>query len=190
MAVPRPLLLALIGVLLVGATFTATRASRDRVQASGNEAAQQQPAAPSKPDAKPKRSNEPASKPSTEKAQSSAARRDEATKRARPAHRPLTKPAAVARAIGQHRVVVLAFFQPGADDRGTREAVDALRGRRLATVFTDKIDNLGRYGPVVGALGIHQAPAVVIVDSKRRAQLIEGYVDPESLAQEVADARG
>jgi hypothetical protein len=96
----------------------------------------------------------------------------------------------VARAIGNHRVVVLAFFQKrGADDSATRSAVADVKRRHLASVFTDNIDHIGRYGPVVGALGIHQAPAIVIVDSHRRARLVEGFVDPESLAQEVSDAR-
>jgi hypothetical protein len=174
--------------VLLGATFTATRASRDQAEDASKPAAQQQSAAPSKP----KQNSEPASKPTAQKSESSAASRqaDEPVERTRAARRPLAKPAAVARAIGQRRVVVLAFFQPGADDRATASAVSSLRGRRLAAVFTDKIDNVSRYEPVVGALGIHQAPAVVIVDSKRRARVIEGYVDPESLAQEVADVRG
>jgi hypothetical protein len=177
--------------VLVGATFTATRASRDRVEDTGTPAAQQQSAAPASPDSKPKRTEEVAAKPGSQKSESSSSsrQREERAGRARSERRPLSKPAAVARAIGQRRVVVLAFFQPGADDRATREAVASLRGRRAA-VFTDKIDNLGRYAPVVGALGVHQAPAVVIVDSKRRARVIEGYIDPKSLAQDVADARG
>jgi hypothetical protein len=85
---------------------------------------------------------------------------------------------------------VLAFFQKrSADDAATREAVTAVKRRHLAAVYTDSIDQIGRYGPVVGNLGIHQAPSVVIIDAKKHARLVEGYVDPESLAQEVSDAR-
>jgi hypothetical protein len=85
--------------------------------------------------------------------------------------------------------VVLAFFQPGADDRETARSVAALRRGSKVSVFTDRIDNVGRYGPIVGAVGVSQAPALVIVDRTRKAHLIEGYVDAETLAQEVADVR-
>lgn len=87
-------------------------------------------------------------------------------------------------------VVVLAFLQDrGADEAATRAAVASPKRGRLAAVYTDNIDQIGRYGSVVGTLGIHQAPAVVIIDAKKKARLVEGYVDPESLAQEVSDAR-
>jgi hypothetical protein len=97
----------------------------------------------------------------------------------------------VTRAIEKGHVVVLGFFQThAADDADTKAAVTSLRGRHLASVFTDDIDHIGRYGRVVGSIGIQQAPAIVIVDSHRHARLVEGYVDPETLAQEVSDARG
>jgi hypothetical protein len=114
-------------------------------------------------------------------------------KHARPARHhaaPVPTQTAVKRAINGGHVVVLAFFQKrGADDSLTRKAVSDVKRRHLARVYTDSIDHIGRYGTVVGSLGIHQAPAVVIIDSKRHARLVEGYVDPESLAQEVSDVR-
>jgi hypothetical protein len=179
MAVPRPILLAVLGLFLLSATFLATRNAREQGSDSGTQAAQPSPA---------KQSH--AAKPAAKPAQKPAHKKDQATQQARPArrHSPLSKPAAVARAIGNGRLVVLGFFQPGADDRADKAAVAAVKGRGVA-VFSDSIDHIGRYGPVVGALGIHQAPAIVIVDSQRHARLIEGYVDPESLTQEVADAR-
>jgi hypothetical protein len=96
----------------------------------------------------------------------------------------------VERAIDRKRVVVLALFQRGADDRATARAVASLRHHaKGVAVFTDKIDHVARYGPIVSALGVSQAPAVVIVDRGRRAHLIEGYIDAQTLAQEVADVR-
>jgi hypothetical protein len=180
MAVPRPLLLALIGVVLLSATFMATRNARDRASDdSSAPAAQQEAVAPA-----PKQAAEPAEKAPAEKAVQRTS--DE---RVRPAKRRTSKPAAVARAIARKRVVVLAFFQPGADDRETAKSVAAVRRSKKAAVFTDKIDNVGLYGPIVGAVGVSQAPAVVIVDRNRKAHLVEGYVDAESLAQEVSDVR-
>jgi hypothetical protein len=183
MAVPRPLLLALLGVILLAATFSATRASRED-SASSKSTNQTQPAKPKKQAAQ-----APAAHAAT--SHRGAAAKAHAARSARQEHaRPLAKPAAVAHAVSRGRVVVLAFFQPGADDRASAAAVAALRGRHMAVVVTDRIGNVAHYGPLVEGIGIDQAPAIVIVDRQRRARLIEGYVDPETLAQEVSDVRG
>ena len=100
------------------------------------------------------------------------------------------RPAAMARAVARGRLVVLFLFQAGAgDDAQVARSVAALRGQRGLAVLTDDIRHIGRYGAMVGDLGISQAPAIVIIDRHRRAHLVEGYVDPETLAQEVADIR-
>ena len=201
MAVPRPLLLGVLGLLLVVATFTATQHARKQTSDAATSA---QPVPAPKPHRQvAKRPAKAAAKPAEKHAAPAAHERATHSAKAvhhrtrpvhrvaKPAHRHahVSGPAAVTRAIEHHRVVVLAFFQSGADDHGVKEAVAALRHRHLAAVFTDRLDHIGRYGPIVGKLGIAQAPAIAIVDTKRRARLIEGYVDPESLAQEVADAR-
>src|SRR4051812_21536620 len=194
MAVPRPLLLAVLGLLLVSATFMATRNAHTATESShpAAHATVAKPAPKPKPAAKadPKpaaKAHPPTAKPAEKHATSSVSDKHQA----RPVHRAaVSKPAAVKQAINGGHVVVLAFFQRrGADDRATRQAVADVRHRHLARVFMDSIDHIGRYGTVVGSLGIHQAPAVVIVDAKRHARLVEGYVDSESLAQEVSDAR-
>jgi hypothetical protein len=200
MAVPRPLLLAVLGLLLVSATFMATRNS-GQTTATSKPTPQPIAAKPApKPAAKAHRpAVKPAPKPAPTAKRAPAANRATASRSSdHPARRTravrhvrVSTPAAVTRAIEQGRVVVLAFFQkPAADDAGTKSAVTSLRGRHLASVFTDDIDHIGRYERVVGSLGIQQAPAIVIVDSHRHARLVEGYVDPESLAQEVSDAHG
>lgn len=195
MAVPRPILLAVIGVVLLVATFMATRGSSEKTSSSSAPAAKAPaPAAPS-----PSQAAAPAAKPSKTasqpKTQSSSAQASKTKAHGKSAKAPARRassasPAAVERALARHRVVVLAFFQPGADDRATRSAVQALSRRHVATVFTERIGRIGRYRSIVGSLGVNQAPAVVIVDQKRHARVVEGYVDAETLAQEVADARG
>jgi len=188
MAVPRPVLLALLGVLLLVATFSATRASRED-SVSSDSAAQTQPANPKKQSVQ-----QPAAKPdkaaTAPRRHAAGARQQQARSARRERAASAAKPAAVARAVGRGKVVVLAFFQPGADDRASAAAVADLRGRHMAVVVTDRIGNVARYGPMVEGIGITQAPAIVIVDRQRRARLIEGYVDPETLAQEVSDVRG
>jgi cytoskeletal protein RodZ len=190
MPVPRPLLLALLGLLLLSATFFATR-NANKASDSSEPVAQSAVGKPSsKPNSQAEKSEAAAPKPEPAKKQASASANDEP--QARPAKRKRTVPRAkvVERAVADGRVVVLAFFQKrSADDAETRAAVASVKRRHLAVVFTDSIDRIGRYGSVVGSLGINQAPAVVIIDADKKARLVEGYVDPETLSQEVSDAR-
>ncbi len=87
--------------------------------------------------------------------------------------------------------MVFLFSQSGAaDERATRHAVRALKRRGRLAVFSDRAENLGRYGPLVLGTGISQAPAVVIVGRDREARVLEGFVDRGSLRQHIKDAAG
>jgi hypothetical protein len=86
---------------------------------------------------------------------------------------------------------VVFFRNPKAlDDRVTAQSVKYLDGhtKKLA-VFTDDVANTERYGRLVENLGVTQAPAIVFIDRRGTASLVEGYVDGPSLAQVVADRR-
>jgi hypothetical protein len=86
--------------------------------------------------------------------------------------------------------VVLFFRQAGsADDRAVASAVNAQKGRKGVSVFSDSIARLARYRAAVGQLGISQAPTVVIVGGNGQAQLVEGFVDEGTLTQRVVDAK-
>jgi hypothetical protein len=113
--------------------------------------------------------------------------------------------------------VVLFFFQRGsADDAATAKAVAAVRRRGGAKVFQAPISRLAAYRAVTAGSGVSQAPAVLILRKRTggaqsgssgggrnagrssvgpaperlvSAQLVEGFVDPETLLQQVADAR-
>lgn len=94
------------------------------------------------------------------------------------------------RALADHRKVVILFRHPnGFDDRAVAAAVRAVDRRSNAVIVTDDVANVDRYGSLVEDLGISQTPAVVVVDRRGRASLVEGFVDAGSLAQVVADAR-
>jgi thioredoxin-related protein len=85
---------------------------------------------------------------------------------------------------------VIFFRNPrGLDDRAVRQAVNAVDRNTQAVVLTDHVDAVERYGKLVEDLGVSQAPSIVIIDRTGNARLIEGYVDPGSLTQAVADAR-
>jgi hypothetical protein len=95
-----------------------------------------------------------------------------------------------ARAVADHRKVVIFFEHPrGLDDRAVAGAVRSLDRRSDAVILTDDVANVDRYGSLVEDLGVSQTPAVVVVDRRGRASLIEGFVDAGSLVQVVADAR-
>jgi hypothetical protein len=93
------------------------------------------------------------------------------------------------RAFDQHRKIVLFFGQAGGDDQATAIAVrSATRGAHLV-VIGDTVSNVDAYGKLVQRLGVDHAPAVVLVDRRGRARLIEGFVDSGVLRQAIADAR-
>lgn len=207
MAVPRPILLALLGTLLGATLFMTTTVARKGGDDSGAPASTgreslRQPKRVRGDGERPKPARTDAAR--RQPARSGAARprptrTDAARPKTRPARpkthpktptRPAGVPAAVTRALARKHTVVFFFFQPGAaEDAATAKAVDSLRGRKGVEVFSVPLSRLADYRAVTGAAGVSQAPAVVIVARERRARVIEGFVDGETLAQEVADAR-
>ena len=99
-------------------------------------------------------------------------------------------PRAVQRAIKAKQKVVIFFHQErGVDDPLIADAVSELKGRSSARVFSDTISNAASYGQLLSSVGVSRAPSIVIVGKSGKARLVEGYIDPDALAQEVADAR-
>ena len=97
--------------------------------------------------------------------------------------------ATVAQALAQDDVVVLFFTRPGAaDDTGARSAVRELRGTDGVQVFSPRFEDLNDYRPVLAGAGVSQVPSIVIAKPGRKAQVVEGYVDRQSLRQQVEDA--
>ena len=98
--------------------------------------------------------------------------------------------ATIGKALGQKDVVVLFFSRPGAaDDTGAESAIKALKGAKGVQVFSPRFEDLDNYRPVLAGVGVSQVPAIVIVEPGKKAQLIEGYVDSKSLRQQVEDTR-
>jgi hypothetical protein len=99
-------------------------------------------------------------------------------------------PGRAARAVSRHKKVVILFTNKrGLDDRAMVSVVRDVDRRTKALVLTDPVDAVDRYGKLVQDLGVNETPSVVIIDSKGKARLIEGYVDSDTLTQAVADAR-
>jgi len=99
-------------------------------------------------------------------------------------------PQRAAKAVADGKKVVILFQNPdGLDDRAMRGVIRQVDARTRAVVLTDDVGAVDRYGSMVEDLGVSQTPAVVLIDSRGDARLIEGYVDTDTLAQAVADAR-
>ena len=99
-------------------------------------------------------------------------------------------PGRAARAVRDHKKVVILFRNPrGLDDRAMTSVMRTVDRRTQALVLSDNVDAVDRYGKLVEDLGVSQTPSVVIIDRSGKAQLIEGYVDSDTVTQAVADAR-
>lgn len=196
MAASRPVLLALLGLVLATATLFAARGAN---QSAADPVANAVPApaptpvtpGPAKQAKDPDAKTLPRDRPAADRPRADKPAADKPAGPDRTASTPLPAgvPADVGRALRDRKVVVLFFGQGGADDVVTADAVASLRGLKRVAVFRDGIQNLGKYSGIVSGLGVAQAPAVVIVGAKRRAALIEGFVDSGTLRQQVVDAR-
>jgi hypothetical protein len=101
-------------------------------------------------------------------------------------------PAGVAKAFADHKVVVLFFHGSGADDAATAASVRDVKSSShgKVAVFSDKLSNLADYRRIVEGLDISQAPSIVVVGRHLTAPLLQGFVDPGSLRQVLADVTG
>jgi hypothetical protein len=95
------------------------------------------------------------------------------------------------RAVAAHKKVVIFFQNPRAlDDKAVADSVKSLDRRTTnVVVLSDDVRNVDLYGKLLENLGVTQAPAIVFINRRGTASLVEGYVDGPSLAQVIADAR-
>jgi sugar/nucleoside kinase (ribokinase family) len=174
---PRPAIVAALGVLVLAITFLVTKAGDD----TGSVAV-------------------PANTPATSTTATGTSTTTNTgttstpAKTAKPKQPAVTAgaglPSDVARALNANKVVVLFFYDPAAsDDQATRAAIRAARGAgRGVSLFQDTVARISDYRRVVGALGISQSPAMVVIDRNRKAELLQGYLDSGTIRQTVRDA--
>ena len=208
MAVPRPVLLALLGLGLLASVFLVTRnGSNESVKNSTAPMAKPAvtPAAPETGKAgkgdSAKKAEAHKSSPADAKAHKGAGGKAAAKKAAAKPGKP-TAPGkaqaaggvdarvlAAASALGQDKAVIFFFSKPGAaDDVGARVAMKSLRGMDRVEIFDASLDELAAYRPMLASVGISQIPSTVIVRPGKKAILLEGFVDAGTLRQNVADA--
>jgi len=163
---PRPVLLAIVGVVLAGSLFVF---SRRGAETTPSVPAPSETVQPSDPSAKPQ-----STPPAAEKEKLGG--------------RGL--PSRVARALDAKKTVVILFWNKGGvDDRSVKNSVDQLprRGGKTA-VFTDKVANLSRYTRITAAASVTQTPALVVVNPEGKAEVLSGYYDFQTLRTYVRNA--
>jgi hypothetical protein len=178
---PRPAILAALGVLVLAITFLVTKPGDDTGSISVSEPASTSTTATS-----------------ANTTTTSATSTTPAKKPAKPKQPAVTAgaglPSDVARALNSNKVVVLFFYEPAAsDDQATRAAVRAVRsaggpGAGQVRLFQDVVARISDYRRVIGSLGISQSPAMVVIDRDRHAELLQGYLDSGTIKQTVRDA--
>jgi hypothetical protein len=186
---PRPALIAAVGLLVLAITFFVTKAADN----SGSVAAP----APSAPAKTKSTATKTTATAKSATAKSAAAKPAKSAQPKQPGVAPGPGlPSNVARALNAQKVVVLFFYNPAAsDDQATKTAVKAVRSaarpaaRGAVSLFQDKVARISDYRRVVGSLGISQSPAMVVIDRSRKAQLLQGYLDAGTIKQTVRDAR-
>jgi hypothetical protein len=199
--VPRPVLLAILGLALCVTALIAVRGvgtgEDDAVAPAPIPTAPTGKADSVQPGARGRARTRPRVEQSTPAKPAPTEKKAEAAK---PAEKKLTKAQvaekkadaeviSVARALGQKDVVLLFFSRPGAaDDTGTEQAVKKLDGTKGLQIFSPNFDNLDAYRPILAGVGVAQVPAIVIVKPGKKAQLVEGFVDRQSLRQQVEDS--
>jgi hypothetical protein len=171
---PRPAIIAALGVIVLAVTFLVTKAGDNTANVSSPA-----PAATST-----------AATTST----TSSATTTAPAKPAKPKQPTVAVgaglPSDVAHALNSDEVVVLFFYDPAAsDDQATRAAIRAVHsaGGRVA-LFQDTVAHISSYRRIVSALGISQSPAMVVIDRRRHAELLQGYLDSGTIRQTVRDA--
>ena len=203
MAIPRPVLLALLSLGLIASVFLVMRSGSNESVSTPSSAPTRPAPAPARPT--PPKPNKAAAHPAAAPAGAKAHPAPPKPQPAQPA-KPAPKPAppvakgpapnslqgrvlVAARALGANDVVVFFFSSNGpADDAGARAAVDSLRGVPGVHVFDASLDEVAAFRPMLSDVGITQVPSTVIVRPGRKAVLIQGFVDGGTLRQNVADA--
>ena len=107
------------------------------------------------------------------------------------APKPTASPARVQRAIAGGQVVAMLFWdRRTAVDRAVRIAIGKA-GRRGRGVFVAAapIGMVSKYASITRGVQVLQAPTIVVVDRRKHATLLTGFVDRGEIAQAVADAR-
>jgi hypothetical protein len=107
-------------------------------------------------------------------------------------------PRGIVRALANRQVFAIGVFDTK-ETRWARMATDDRRVRRelskantyggKVVVTQSSLGKLNKLNAIVGDLGVTQTPSVVVVDRNRKAVVLTGYVERNTINQAIADAR-
>jgi hypothetical protein len=107
-------------------------------------------------------------------------------------------PRGIVRALANRQVFAIGVFDTK-ETRWARMAADDRRVRRelskantyggKVVVTQSSLGKLNKLNAIVGDLGVTQTPSVVVVDRNRKAVVLTGYVERNTINQAIADAR-
>jgi hypothetical protein len=172
---PRPVLLGVVGVVLIGAVLFATHRPGATSTSSSTSAA-------------------PAASPTTKPGSAAVSKPNSTQKPATPSSKSAAGsrglPGPVKHALDAKKVVVILFWNPRAvDDRSVKSSVDRLPRRHgKVAVFSDSVKNLSRYTRITAATSVTQTPSLVVVNRKGQAEVQTGYLDYQTVGQYVQNA--
>jgi len=98
----------------------------------------------------------------------------------------------VQRALRDHTVVALLFYNPAAaDDQAlTQELALVPNDRGTVVKLAVPVSELSRYTVATSQVPINSSPTLVVIDRQRRATEVVGFADAFEIAQRVANALG
>jgi hypothetical protein len=167
-AIPRPVLLGVVGVVLVGGMFLVTHKPSTTSTSTPAPAQTVDPA---------QRAQQKPGGTSDDSAQSQTGTRGKGL------------PVRVQRALDAHKVVVILFWnRKGVDDRSVKSSLDSLPKRKKVAVFADGVKHLSKYTRITAAANISTTPSLVVVNRKGQAEVIAGYLDRQTISQYIQNA--
>jgi hypothetical protein len=93
--------------------------------------------------------------------------------------------------LAKGKTLVILFEGKGADDKAARRAVHRTAKadpKHVVSAYIP-ITDVGKYEAITSDVQILAAPSILIVGTDRKATLLTGYVDVQSVRQAVGDAR-
>jgi hypothetical protein len=93
--------------------------------------------------------------------------------------------------LAKGKTLVILFEGKGADDQAARRAVHRTAKadpKHVVSAYIP-ITDVGKYEAITSDVQILAAPSILIVGTDRKATLLTGYVDVQSVRQAVGDAR-
>jgi hypothetical protein len=204
-SIPRPILIALVGGIAVGALLFMTRSkSSEESSDSGGSSQVTTTTTPTPSDSTGDSKTQDSTGGSQTKEGTGSATKPETQSQGRVDQTALPKP--VQKALDQKKVVVVLFWRSAAVEDRLMQKVAAIvrkasrnpdefasnskdqRELRKIEVFEPGVGALTRWVKIVGAEGVPLTPAYIVVDSKGRSDFQTGFLDPATMTNSILNA--